>query len=1074
MNMNGNDNIRNRRRLSAADIETGGALVEHLQGMGVDVTTDLAGYRKALHEARHDNSLTGKVRYMRDSQDRTYGFTYRGRIHLDITKMDGELPLHEYAHLWCESLRQLNRESWDNVVGMMKSDADTWDFIRNSHPGITGDDDLAEEAVATYSGRKGADRLSAELERMAARDSSYRSKWGNIFRNIGKSLQDLWKQVGTYLNLEYRSAGEVYDRVLKDFVDGVNPRKDIEKHLQARDGEYMDAVRSGDIPKATYIFSKALKENVGNGMTPWLTAGNYRDLRRLARRVKTGDREAINEAAGMMAPFIPADAVLVPAPAHTGEARDMLALSYELSRQTGAPVRDILHSDERESQYAYKKENGHAMKASELGIRATGDLPEGKIPVVIDNVISSGNTAEACVKALGTGIVLCLANADGEYTRAATLKSASPVMYDRKGQVIPLSRRFDLSLRTKRRMKEESNYRTNKNTRIMEEKKTENNNAVGPDKNGLSKEIKDMTAPYTKDSDGMVFIAVGITMEENEAGKHARQISGQAEYKVISLGLLCNRENDTARLVYEHSHNMENGQRFHTILGRGLEELNRDEMIELRNRLKLKVASKNVVPFMIREEDGAFHAMSGREAGKILNQTAEEYDGEETGEKRVFLFKDFDDAIGFASEGTALLENVNERKNTAFREAGEFAGKNNQEPLYVEAEIRFKEDGAAETQLFKLSSDMDSTTDDAIFFYCDGIEDFMRLMDLDNGEDFAVTGKSFDFHDRTYLMSDEEALRYRNGTSISELAADKQKEVLDVIREKYGVAAERHQEANQERAYRIHVGTFPGLNDIFGDIHVEFLQPINAVSSKEMSRLAEGMGGDLRIMGGKEWADFDRMADAERFAEMITKMNRERMEKAKEARENMTTQEQPVQGLKGYSNEDVRRMVREHIEDIIGQNPDLDMRIKEVTLTGSRARGEARAGSDLDVLVEYEGKAREDALFNILNEEPMRIGGVKVDINPINPKYSLSTPKWLERDARWRREDRLSDITIFSVKGGGMGIKCKIDGRQTLSKALRAEDVRSLTEKTDRKALAAKYFARELENNRERKNSFKR
>lgn len=52
-------------------------------------------------------------------------------------------------------------------------------------------------------------------------------------------------------------------------------------------------------------------------------------------------------------------------------------------------------------------------------------------------------------------------------------------------------------------------------------------------------------------------------------------------------------------------------------------------------------------------------------------------------------------------------------------------------------------------------------------------------------------------------------------------------------------------------------------------------------------------------------------------------------------------------------------------------------------MSGSRCRGLEKAGSDLDVVVEYKGREHEDTLFNDFNEDGLMIGGIKVDINPI-------------------------------------------------------------------------------------------
>lgn len=61
----------------------------------------------------------------------------------------------------------------------------------------------------------------------------------------------------------------------------------------------------------------------------------------------------------------------------------------------------------------------------------------------------------------------------------------------------------------------------------------------------------------------------------------------------------------------------------------------------------------------------------------------------------------------------------------------------------------------------------------------------------------------------------------------------------------------------------------------------------------------------------------------------------------------------------------------------------LEIDIIDLALSGSRCRGLEKDGSDLDVIVEYEGNIPEDALFNIFHEDCFAIGGITVDINPI-------------------------------------------------------------------------------------------
>lgn len=63
---------------------------------------------------------------------------------------------------------------------------------------------------------------------------------------------------------------------------------------------------------------------------------------------------------------------------------------------------------------------------------------------------------------------------------------------------------------------------------------------------------------------------------------------------------------------------------------------------------------------------------------------------------------------------------------------------------------------------------------------------------------------------------------------------------------------------------------------------------------------------------------------------------------------------------------------------------------EEITLLAARVYGSRtretlyREDSDLDVVLSYTGDIREDAFFNLLQENGMRIAGLKIDINPIS------------------------------------------------------------------------------------------
>lgn len=86
--------------------------------------------------------------------------------------------------------------------------------------------------------------------------------------------------------------------------------------------------------------------------------------------------------------------------------------------------------------------------------------------------------------------------------------------------------------------------------------------------------------------------------------------------------------------------------------------------------------------------------------------------------------------------------------------------------------------------------------------------------------------------------------------------------------------------------------------------------------------------------------------------------------------------------IDGMSVSEIEGIVSDYVQSKIDEN-NLEVDVIGVIVSGSRCRGIKKAGSDLDVVLEYKGSIREDTFFDILHEDGMEIGGVKVDINPI-------------------------------------------------------------------------------------------
>lgn len=92
--------------------------------------------------------------------------------------------------------------------------------------------------------------------------------------------------------------------------------------------------------------------------------------------------------------------------------------------------------------------------------------------------------------------------------------------------------------------------------------------------------------------------------------------------------------------------------------------------------------------------------------------------------------------------------------------------------------------------------------------------------------------------------------------------------------------------------------------------------------------------------------------------------------------------EELFNGIDGQTQDDIEQTVWAYLQSKIDEYG-IEVELVDVVVSGSRCRGLEKAGSDLDVVVEYKGREHEDTLFNAFNEEGLMIGGIKVDINPI-------------------------------------------------------------------------------------------
>ena len=173
-----------------------------------------------------DLRITDHVRFFRTPGGEAYGFTAGGKIYIDPRVATADTPIHEYAHLWAGALRQANPKEWNNIVELMRG-TPAWDEVKRLYPELESDEEIADEALAMYSGRRGAERLR-EAARRAWNESADLGVKAAAARAMGRvrdALRRFWQNVADLLHFRHISAEEVADRVMRDLMEGVNPNR---------------------------------------------------------------------------------------------------------------------------------------------------------------------------------------------------------------------------------------------------------------------------------------------------------------------------------------------------------------------------------------------------------------------------------------------------------------------------------------------------------------------------------------------------------------------------------------------------------------------------------------------------------------------------------------------------------------------------------------------------------------------------------------------------------------------------------------------------------------------------------
>ena len=176
----------------------------------------------------NDAKITDHTRFLRTADGEVYGLVKDGRIYLDPKVATAETAVHEYTHLWGDMLRRKDSEQWSHTVKGLKNSV-LWEEVKELYPELKTDDEIADEVLSTFSGRRGAERLREEARRVADGEGGVFTKAKAIetLERVKEAIARFWEGVARMFGINrYRSTEELADMAMRDLLDSKNPMKD--------------------------------------------------------------------------------------------------------------------------------------------------------------------------------------------------------------------------------------------------------------------------------------------------------------------------------------------------------------------------------------------------------------------------------------------------------------------------------------------------------------------------------------------------------------------------------------------------------------------------------------------------------------------------------------------------------------------------------------------------------------------------------------------------------------------------------------------------------------------------------
>lgn len=236
------------------------AVLAALSKAGIEVVRATDEEVKALLSNSHATTL-------RTPQGTIYGWSVNGKIYLTEAGINPDTPIHEYTHLWADAMMKQNKQGWNSIKFLLK-DTPVWKEViaDPNYSNIKDNEDaVASEVLSRISGRKNAAKMEAEAQKAInkAKGVLEKANTTTILLNLKRAIKQFWHWVGknVFGIKDFKNIEEVTDRVLYDLLNNTKLTEEDNEEIAKRDKLYLDAVERGDMETAQRMVNEAAAQN---------------------------------------------------------------------------------------------------------------------------------------------------------------------------------------------------------------------------------------------------------------------------------------------------------------------------------------------------------------------------------------------------------------------------------------------------------------------------------------------------------------------------------------------------------------------------------------------------------------------------------------------------------------------------------------------------------------------------------------------------------------------------------------------------------------------------------------------